>query len=187
MSTISYRLLLALFALLSLSGVFATFAVSWMNQREPEVVDCHAWQNHPQEGRFRLTGCRTVPLERRGRSTVVMVGMGVYEWTTRDPEMMRLSDPSPEGRRALARHLVSHRLVDIDIEATRMAANPRRMDELRDPREPRTSIWVGVIPFFLFGLPMCWLVRKKRKWRAAQLAWERSQGIITEGDKPTAF
>ena len=58
---------------------------------------------------------------------------------------------------------------------------------MRDLGSTTVSIWLGLIPIFVFGIPLMWLVRRQRTWRAARLAWERAQGVVTEGDKPTAF
>lgn len=187
MTRVGYRMLIVALTLLCLSGVFATLVVSWKNQRAPESVDCREWAEHPREGRFRLTACRTVPMSRSGVMSRVVVGWDTtehYDWTTYDPEMWRMTNPDAEGRRALARHLASRVEVDIVVQVEQAYDYTY---ELRDLRKPKLSPWVGVIPFFLFGLPLFWLVRRQRRWRVARLAWERSRGIVTHGDQPTAF
>lgn len=191
MTRSGYLGLLALLLAASLSGVLFTLWFQW-EQGTPTELSCTEWEDRLLAGRFRLTDCELAPEPSSSESMlghdlgVVWVGMHEHPWTTSRPDLVRATGYSASAHRAHQRvmALFDDEVHDIEVEAV---VEPDGSMALYDLRKMRISIWVGVVPFLVFGLPILLLIRKQRRWRETRLAWERSKGVLTGGDEPTAF
>ena len=179
MTRSGYRTMLVVLVLAGLSGVFFSLWLSW-TRANPTEMTCDDWERSPAAGRYRLTGCLVTPKPRSLEydAGIVLVGASQSAWTT--------TGYGPTADRAYQRYLVvsgdMRRSIDVRIDSPYPGTFV-----MRDLGSTTVSIWLGLIPIFVFGIPLMWLVRRQRTWRAARLAWERAQGVVTEGDKPTAF
>lgn len=190
MTRSGYRTLLVVLMALSLSGVFFTIWMQW-SRGAPTEMECSEWTRSPQEGRFRLTNCELIPeqgsfaVDDLSSSGVMLVGESQFPWVTSNPNFIRMTDLDARGQRAYERWMAvqTEELHTIEVEVTQEWG----VTTLRDLKQAKARIWVGLIPLMLFGFPFFLLVRSQRRWRQNRLAWERSKGIVTEGDKPTSF
>lgn len=192
MTRSGYRTLLVVLAALSLTGVFFTIWMQW-SRGAPTEMDCAVWERAPREGRFTLTSCELVPEQYSldigdyGDSVtgVMLVGTSQIPWRTSKRNFVQMTDFDARGERAYERWMAVQveELHTIDVEAARELGGMT----LRDLTRAKVRVWVGLIPLMLFGFPLLFLVRSQRRWRQNRLAWERSKGIVTEGDKPTSF
>lgn len=185
MTRSGYRNLLVVLSLASLSGVFFSLWLGWQ-RTTPIEMSCTQWERAPAEGRFRLSECSIAPkpLSQRDDRCTVMVGTDQWLWTTRDPELVRAAGRDAIAERAYQRFLVldEPRTIEVRIDTAYDGAF-----EMHDLGTAKIGIWVGLVPMLVFGIPLFFLVRSQRRWRRARVAWERTKGVLTEGDKPTAF